>query len=540
MGLDFVIVGYNQIPMNDILEGLEVTQNLSGAYNHMAGQSVVFSNRRYSYSDLIKESISNAIGRPCEFDIWNMPICAVHYLVSILRKSGLSVEGVNSFNNDKTKLIEILKKSPRAIGISTSYYIDNDPIKEIVEFIRDYDKDVIIIAGGAYIANLCFENDVNQQNWLFKDMGADIYLNDSQGERTLINLCHELKKEAPDLNSIPNLVYKEGKSFCYTARVKENNTLDYNYADCYSFVKDKPIPAVFTRTSRSCSNHCAFCRYPFLGGKYTLACLESVEEELDYLKSIGVEYLVFVDDTFNIPLARFKKLLKLLIQKDYKFKWFSFLRCSDIDDEAFDLMSIAGCKGVFLGIESGDPQILLGMNKRATIEQYKYGINKLKEKGIMTMASCMIGFPGETEETVANTIKFIKETEPTFYSLQMYFHETKVPIADKADIYGITGGGYSWCHNTMDWRMASNLVYKGHQEISNSLFLPIYSFQLWSICYYMSQGFTKEELCEFLRYAKEMMLDSYNNSNPEYRGGQDKKILEVFKNSKMVMKYKEE
>ncbi|WP_291567196.1 MULTISPECIES: PhpK family radical SAM P-methyltransferase [unclassified Clostridium] len=536
MGVDCIIIGYNHFPMFDVLGGLEITKDLSGAYDHLAAQSVVLKSKRCSYSELIQECISQSTGKQCELDIFKMPIYAVHYLVNFLRKVNLSAEPINYFNAEKERLIELLGESPKAVVISTSFYINPEPVKEIVEFIRSYNKETNIIVGGPYIANLCFEMDLKQQNWLFKDMGADIYINDLQGELTLSKLCQELKKDIPDFSEISNLIYKVGKEFCRTPREKEDNRLDYNYVNCYSFDENKPIPAVFVRTSRSCSNQCAFCRYPFLGGKYTIISLESVEEELDYLHSIGVRYLVFVDDTFNIPLARYKDLLRMLIRKQYNFKWFSFFRCSDADDETYDLMAEAGCTGVFLGIESGDPGILINMNKKATIDQYRHGIETLNSKGIMTMASCMIGFPGETEETVANTIKFIQETKPTFYSLQMYFHETKVPIADKADIYGITGGGYSWCHNTMDWKTASKLVYEGHQNIKESIFLPIYDFQLWSICYYMSQGVIKEELCEFLKLAKEMMLISSLDSDPTYTDGQDKKILSVFKNSKIGIK----
>ncbi len=82
---------------------------------------------------------------------------------------------------------------------------------------------------------------------------------------------------------------------------------------------------------------------------------------------------MFIDDTFNVPLPRFKDLGRLMIQEQYNFNWFSYFRCSNSDEEAFDLMAKSGCKGVFLGIESGSPSILKNMNKAATIERYAEG-----------------------------------------------------------------------------------------------------------------------------------------------------------------------
>ena len=102
-----------------------------------------------------------------------------------------------------------------------------------------------------------------------------------------------------------------------------------------------------------------------------MASLETIEKELDSLKRLGyIKNLVFIDDTFNVPLPRFKDICRLMIEKDYQFNWFSYFRCSNSDEEAIELLAKSGCKGVFLGIESGSPTILKNMNKAATTEKY--------------------------------------------------------------------------------------------------------------------------------------------------------------------------
>ena len=104
-------------------------------------------------------------------------------------------------------------------------------------------------------------------------------------------------------------------------------------------------------------------------------------------------------------------------------------------------MAKSGCKGVFLGIESGSPTILKNMNKAATIERYAEGIKMLKARGITTFGSFILGFPGETDTTVAETIDFIRSNKPDFYRAQM-LNEPGTPIHLEKDKYQIKGEGF--------------------------------------------------------------------------------------------------
>lgn len=91
-------------------------------------------------------------------------------------------------------------------------------------------------------------------------------------------------------------------------------------------------------------------------------------------------------------------------------------------------MKESGCEGVFLGIESGNNQILATMNKIASVEKYLEGIALLKEFDIVTYGSIIIGFPGETGETVQDTIGFIEDSGLDFYRAQLWYCEPITPI----------------------------------------------------------------------------------------------------------------
>jgi p-methyltransferase len=526
--LDCIVVGYNDTPFSELLARTQLAKDHSGGYHHLKANSLEFRGERIKYSDLINTCISASTGKESRHHVGRLPNLGACYLASFLRKRGLRAEVVNFFNHDKDRLEQLLAESPRAVAITTTFYFEFGPIREIVDFIRRYNSETRIVVGGPYVFNTCSDYPPAVQDTLFKQTGADIFVFDSQGELTLSRIVSQLGNQRPDLGAIPNLVYaSNGGAFHRTGREIENNDMDANAVDWSTFDTDFLRPAVQTRTARSCAFKCAFCRYPVLAGDLDLTSLEVIERELDYLHASGVTHLLFIDDTFNIPAGRFKQICRLLIRKKYDFKWFSYFRCANADEEAFDLMAEAGCTGVFLGIESGDQAVLKAMNKAATVERYKWGLRQLNSRGIVSYASFIIGFPGETEESARNTMSFVQETQPTFYCLESYFHDRKVPIAEKTDLYEIKGQAYSWKHKSMDWSRAAELVEEGYRTITGSSILPLYSFDLWSLAYFMSQGFPIEQLTRFLELSSEMLVKGLGEATPAY-GDLENRILSVF------------
>ena len=149
------------------------------------------------------------------------------------------------------------------------------------------------------------------------------------------------------------------------------------------------------RTATSCPFACAFCSFPQQAGKYVYEGVDVVEKELDRVRRIGtITNLTFIDDTFNVPMGRFKEILRMMIRNGYGFRWNSFLRADHVDTECIDLMRRSGCEGVFLGAESGSDAMLKRMNKTSRSEHYRRVIPQLKDAGILTHCSFIVGFPG--------------------------------------------------------------------------------------------------------------------------------------------------
>jgi anaerobic magnesium-protoporphyrin IX monomethyl ester cyclase len=89
-----------------------------------------------------------------------------------------------------------------------------------------------------------------------------------------------------------------------------------------------------------------------------------------------------------------------MIIGNFDFNWFSYFRIKEMDEEAAQLMKDSGCKGVFLGLESNDDQILKNMNKNATDKDYKKGLELLHKYSIPAFACFLLGFPGESPQSV--------------------------------------------------------------------------------------------------------------------------------------------
>jgi len=512
---DCVIVGYNDLDFEEVLSGARATENQSPIYSELKRSTARFRGKRLPYMGLLNAAMEAATGESARLHVCELPSLGVAYLTSFLRRRDLSVDYVNFYSGEIDKFKRLLADRPRSVAITTTFYVDNGPIIEIIKLVRELSPSTVIIVGGPHIYNICEAVDARSQDYLFKTIGADIFVFDSQGESTLAAVVSKLREsDQPDLSDVPNLIYSlDGGPFRHTERQIEDNDMDSNVIDWSLFPSSLFTPTVQLRTARSCAFNCAFCRYPAVGGALKLNSVDVIERDLLQLKDSGVRSVVFIDDTFNVPLPRFKQLCRSMIKHNLGLDWYSYFRCSNSDAEAFDLMAEAGCKGVFLGIESGDQSILNNMNKHADLDKYRVGISSLTERGIATFCSFIVGYPGETEETVRNTIAFIEETSPMFYSAGVFYYDNKAPIAKRAEEFQLKGGGFNWRHATMDWRGAVEQADVMYKSIQNSTILPTFMFDFWSIPYLAGVGFDITQIQGFAKIAQEMLLAGLEDDN---------------------------
>ncbi|WNG44098.1 PhpK family radical SAM P-methyltransferase [Archangium minus] len=520
---DCIIIGYNETPFDEYEAGLRRYGEDSEAYRDLKFSFVELEGRRLNYVDLLNHVYRRALpsGRHHpEFRSGDIPSLAAVYLSSFLRRRGHDVTYLNLFQHEKERLAELLAQNPRAVAITTTFYVLNDPVIEMVQFIRRHNPEVRIIVGGPLISNHHRRYEGNELAVVLDDLGADIYVVESQGELTLSRVLERLRA-GQDLEDVPNIIYPASGGPVRAGRYRlnppqaENNSLDENFIDWRGVAEGSLGPTLQTRTARSCAYSCSFCAYPMRAGNLTLAGMDSVERELEAMAELGTRNVVFIDDTFNVPLKRFKELCRLLIERRYGFNWFSYFRCSNSDDEAVDLAAQSGCRGVFLGIESGSPRILSNMNKAATVDKYVNGMKRLHANGILTFASFILGFPGETAETVDETLAFLQETRPDYYRAQLWYCEPGTPVDAKRQQYGISGQGFIWRHATMESLEAMDHIDRLFLTVKDSSWLPQWSFDFWIIPYLLGRGLQMDQFKALMRLAHQLLALEIASVPPE-------------------------
>jgi len=511
--LGCVVIGYNETPFPEYERLLHACGEDSEAYRDLKFSFVDLPGAgKMTYVDLLNHAFSLASsarggsgGAP--FKSGDIPNLAAAYLTHYLRRRGIWAETVNLFQYEKDRLRELLAERPLCVAITTTFYVINLPVTEMVQFIREESPDTPIVVGGPLVANYARSYQGEELAAALRETGADFFVHESQGEATLAALveCLGTAGGRDSLSSVPNLLYFEDGALRINSAVRENNSLDEEMIDWTTFPATELGPTIQTRTARSCAFSCAFCNYPTRAGGLSLAGLETIERELDSMARLGVKNVVFIDDTFNVPVNRFKEICRLMIRKRYGFSWFSYFRCSNADLECAELMAESGCKGVFLGIESGSPTILKNMNKAATIEKYARGIAWLRERGVATFGSFISGFPGETAETIEETVDFIRENRPDFFRSQLWYCEPGTPIFEQRDAYGIEGEGFVWNHQTMESMEAMDHIDRMFLGIRESEWLPQWSFDFWIIPYFLGKGISIDRFKGLMSHANRLL-----------------------------------
>jgi len=171
-------------------------------------------------------------------------------------------------------------------------------------------------------------------------------------------------------------------------------------------------PYVSLYTTRGCPAQCTFCLWPqtLSGHSWRKRSSDDVAREMAKAKEYWpeVEEFFFDDDTFNIQKARTMELSGKL--KPLKLTWSSTSRVTT-DYDTLKAMKESGCRLLIVGYESGDPQILKNMKKGATVERARQFTRDCHRLGLVIHGDFIIGLPGETRETVQETIAFAKELD---------------------------------------------------------------------------------------------------------------------------------
>jgi anaerobic magnesium-protoporphyrin IX monomethyl ester cyclase len=169
-------------------------------------------------------------------------------------------------------------------------------------------------------------------------------------------------------------------------------------------------PFTFIVTSRGCPAGCRFC-IKHVSYQYSarVRSPELIMKELWYLKSLGINNIHMYADLFTVSREQVMELCQRMIDEKINIKWMCNSRVDYVDEEMLRLMGRAGNWLISWGIESGNEQILKRVHKGISVEKVARALRWSKKAGIMNWGYFIIGLPGETEDSIRDTISFAKK-----------------------------------------------------------------------------------------------------------------------------------
>jgi len=192
-------------------------------------------------------------------------------------------------------------------------------------------------------------------------------------------------------------------------------------------------------TGFGCAHSCSFCTGASI--RYRRRRKEEVLAELEILRAMGIENLFMVDYTFTSSRRYVLELCREMARFSPRFRWTSFGRVDQLDDEVVLAMKDAGCDLLQLGVESGDDAILKRYRKGFSVDQARRAFARCRRLGLRTLAFFIIGLPGETRESVEQSVQLALELDPDLASFSVPTPDPGTTLLDEAVRQGVVDGG---------------------------------------------------------------------------------------------------
>jgi radical SAM superfamily enzyme YgiQ (UPF0313 family) len=173
--------------------------------------------------------------------------------------------------------------------------------------------------------------------------------------------------------------------------------------------------ALNIQTKRGCYFDCVFCSYPLIeGAKVRMRSAKAVVDELQaMLEEHDIRHWFFVDNIFNVPMRHAKEICEEIAARGLAIEWSGYLNPKFVDAELCHLMARSGCKAIEFGTDSGAPGMIANLNKEFDIDDLRRTSALCHASGLKFCHSLIFGGPGETEQTVSQTIALMDELQPT-------------------------------------------------------------------------------------------------------------------------------
>ncbi|MBR9705311.1 B12-binding domain-containing radical SAM protein [Candidatus Pacearchaeota archaeon] len=378
---------------------------------------------------------------------------------------------------------------PKAdIFLHSVYTLDYEEQKYTVEELKKIYPNALHVAGGPHVH-------------FYKEDSLKLFdtLILGDGEESIIQLVNDYingsikriyeQSEKIDINKYP--IPK--RHYLPQSAVSRENLLTLRNTP--NFDKLLSTTVIF---SRGCTHSCSFCAMPSMkkynpGVRYKNP--ENVKEEIEYLKKeFNIQGISLLDE-IGIPPSKNLAIPYLEAIKSTKIPWKAQCRVDNIDEEIAKLAKDSGCVTMCLGVESAVQECLDRINKKINIEKTKQSIKLLKQNKIETRLYMILGMPGEPEDIVEQTWKFIEETDPVSVYLSLFTVRPGTDIFDNPKKYGM-----KWINT--DWSKTMHMYSRYDKE------LPSLTFEYEKDLPWGNKSISKEQIVKNYLKLQDMIIKS--------------------------------
>ncbi len=407
------------------------------------------------------------------------PPLGLAYLASALTAVGVEVKILDLvvFPYSQSMLQTLMKDfKPQVAGI-TAVTMTFDNAIGVLEDIKHIDPNILTVMGGPHVS-FCARETIQAHPQL------DVIVL-GEGERTFVELILS-HKEISAWAGIDGIAYRNGTKICLTAKREPIENLD-----------ELPLPdrhllplgryralgmPISLTTSRGCPYKCIVCvGRKMVGDRVRYRSADNIVDELEYLSTLNFHQINIADDLFTANKNHCTAVCDEIIERGLQLKWTSFARVDTISEAVLKKMKAAGCHAVSFGIESANSQILKTIRKGITLEQVEDAIRMCKKAEITPFASFILGLPGETPQTIKETIEFANRLKKLGLSYGFHllapFPGTKVRKSSKQYGINILTNDWSQYHAnraivetpSVDRKMLNDIIVKWEAEYNEYL-----------------------------------------------------------------------
>ena len=336
-----------------------------------------------------------------------MPL-GLGYLAAVLDKKGYDVnvidcQALHLTLSDVEK--ELGKRKPDIVGL-TSTTLTYKSALNIIKVAKDVLPNCLTIIGGSH-ATFWDEEALNECPQL------DIIVR-GEGETTLLEIVKKVEN-GKSFHDVVGTTCRKGDDIIKNPdrpHIEDLESLPYPAFHLWPIEHFKKYGKIIfpVMTSRGCTFWCDFCSaVRMFGRKYRMRSPQKVVDELEFLyKKYGEDQYTFYDDAFTVDQSRTEEICNEILKRGLKIKWDCETRVDMVTKDLLQKMKDAGCIAVWFGVEAGSEQVIKAMGKGISLTQTFNAFKWANEVGLMTVASMILGFPGETRETAMESINLLK------------------------------------------------------------------------------------------------------------------------------------